>query len=135
MCCLPERKLKTESTQTNQKPNWQKAKFKSCFWFVFLLRVQIRESFSRETRYLFYTPHSTRAFLFTTTYTYKHISKQKISKHKRDEFGKLSSKSVHASSNLFSQGKMSAPSAISPISKSKVAFDLLPIYVGFGRTK
>ena len=79
---------KTESTQTNQKPNWQKAKFKSCFWFVFLLRVQIRESFSRETRYLFYTPHSTRAFLFGNTYTHKHLLK-KYSQRKRDAFGKM----------------------------------------------
>ena len=31
MCCLPERKLKAESTQTNQKPNWPKSQIQKLF--------------------------------------------------------------------------------------------------------
>ena len=114
MCCLPERNGKHPKQTKNQIG--KKTNLKICFWFVFLLPVQIRESFSRETRYLFYTPHSTRAFLFDKTYTHKHFLKKNThnvngmrSEEREFEIGSHKQQS-------FSQGKMSAPSAISPIS-------------------
>ena len=105
MCCLPERKLKTESTQTNQKPNWQKAKFKKLFLVcIFVACANKRKFLTRNSLLILHSTFDACFPIQQHIYIQTYI-KTKFSKHERGEFGKLSSKSVHASSNLFHRGK------------------------------